>query len=123
MSALSNIKKILGTNTTKAIAPYWHGLKGIAASIKYGQPRQKMILVGITGTKGKTTTTMQLGRILNLSGIRTGYISTGSIYLGENTEQSRNNQQTIIELENLKLAFGATQIKSWLQTNKTDKFS
>ena len=83
MSRFSFIKKIIGTNLTQKIRPLGHGVKGILASTRFGFPSQKMKMIGITGTKGKTTTTMFTGRLMNLSGVKTGYISTGSIYKGE----------------------------------------
>ena len=83
MSKFSFLKKILGQNLTKKIRPLGHGVKGIIAAARFGFPSHKMNLIGITGTKGKTTTTMFTGRLMNLNGVKTGYISTGSIYKGE----------------------------------------
>ena len=83
MSKFSFLKKILGQNLTKKIRPLGHGIKGLLASARFGFPSQNMNLVGITGTKGKTSTTMYTGRLMNLSGVKTGYVSTGSIYKGE----------------------------------------
>jgi len=42
----------------------------------YGHPSHRMKLVGITGTKGKTTTTFILEAILQKAGFRTGVIGT-----------------------------------------------
>jgi UDP-N-acetylmuramyl tripeptide synthase len=101
MSKLSFLKKILGNNLTKKIRPLGHGIKGILAAIKYGNPSKKLKLIGITGTKGKTTTTMYAGRMLNLSGIKTGYISTGSIYLGDGGEELQNLQNQLKQLSTI----------------------
>ncbi len=83
MSKFSFLKKIIGEKLTKKVRPLGHGIKGLIASARFGLPAYKMNLIGITGTKGKTTTTMFTGRLMNLNGIKTGYISTGSIYKGE----------------------------------------
>ena len=46
----------------------------------YGYPSRKMRMIGITGTKGKTTTTYLLKRIMEESGLKCGLIgSTGSM--------------------------------------------
>ena len=103
MSKLSFLKKILGVNLTKKIRPLGHGIKGILAAIKYGNPAKKLKLIGITGTKGKTTTTMYTGRMLNLSGIKTGYISTGSIYLGDGGQELDELQKKLRELEKMEI--------------------
>lgn len=98
MSIFSPLKKILGKNLTKKIRPIGHGIKGYLASIIYGQPAKKLKIIGITGTKGKTTTSMYLGRMLNLSTVKTGYITTGSIYLGEANDQNTELMDKIQKL-------------------------
>jgi UDP-N-acetylmuramoyl-L-alanyl-D-glutamate--2,6-diaminopimelate ligase len=50
-------------------------LAGLAANF-YGHPAQKMKVVGITGTKGKTTTTFILESILRVAGIAAGVLGT-----------------------------------------------
>jgi UDP-N-acetylmuramoyl-L-alanyl-D-glutamate--2,6-diaminopimelate ligase len=74
---------MLGQNLTKKIRPFGHGVKGLVAAVRFGFPSHKMNVIGLTGTKGKTTTTVFTGRLMNISGVKTGYISTGSIYKGE----------------------------------------
>lgn len=48
----------------------------------WGDPSGKMHVIGITGTKGKTTTATMLSHILNSVGIPTGYIGTNGISYG-----------------------------------------
>ena len=48
----------------------------------FGNPAREMTIIGITGTKGKTTSSLLIYNILNESGIPTGYIgSNGVSYL------------------------------------------
>ena len=42
----------------------------------FGNPADKLITIGITGTKGKTTTTYMIRSVLEASGIKTGLIGT-----------------------------------------------
>lgn len=42
----------------------------------YGNPARKMIMVGVTGTNGKTTSTRMIAAILRTAGYRTGTIGT-----------------------------------------------
>lgn len=103
----SKIKTLIGQKNIKKIAPLFHGLKGILASVRFRRPANQLCIIAITGTKGKTTTTMQLGRMLNLSGINTGYISTGSIYLGD------RESDDILELSKLEEAFTLEKLEEF----------
>jgi UDP-N-acetylmuramoyl-L-alanyl-D-glutamate--2,6-diaminopimelate ligase len=49
----------------------------------FGYPAQKLVVMGITGTDGKTTTTSLVFNILKAAGIRAGMISTVSAIIGE----------------------------------------
>ncbi len=48
----------------------------------YDNPSRKLQLVGVTGTKGKTTTTFMIKEILERQGIKTGLIGTIATYIG-----------------------------------------
>ena len=53
----------------------------------YGYPADRLKIVGITGTKGKTTTSLMLAEILNRSGKNCAYIgSNGVVINGEHTD-------------------------------------
>jgi UDP-N-acetylmuramoyl-L-alanyl-D-glutamate--2,6-diaminopimelate ligase len=82
-SLLKFIKNLLGKNLTKKIRPLGHGIKGVIASIIYGSPSDKLILIGINGTKGKTTTTVLTARLLNSLNQKTGFISSALINDGD----------------------------------------
>ncbi len=49
---------------------------GEAASLVYGNPSGRLLMVGVTGTNGKTTTTYITRSILQAAGIRTGLLGT-----------------------------------------------
>jgi UDP-N-acetylmuramoyl-L-alanyl-D-glutamate--2,6-diaminopimelate ligase len=56
----------------------------LVASCVYGRPSRKLKLFGVTGTNGKTTTTLLLERILRQRGWKTGVIGTlGSSFMGD----------------------------------------
>ncbi len=56
---------------------------GLLACAFYGHPSRRLKLIGITGTKGKTTTATLLAEILEKSGISCGYIGTnGASFCG-----------------------------------------
>ena len=49
---------------------------GIVAAFVYDKPSEKLLMVGVTGTNGKTTTTYIMRSILQAAGIRTGLLGT-----------------------------------------------
>ena len=54
----------------------FHLFESIGAAIFFRFPSKKLIIVGITGTDGKTTTTTLIHHILTTAGIKTGLSST-----------------------------------------------
>lgn len=64
-----------------------------------GEPAKKLTLIGITGTKGKTTTALMLKGIMCKAGINTGYIgSNGVIYGNVALEDTKNTTPGSLEL-------------------------
>jgi len=48
----------------------------------FGDPADKLTVIGITGTKGKTTTSLLIYNILNKNGIPAGYIGSNGVEYG-----------------------------------------
>lgn len=49
---------------------------GVAAARVFGEPSQRLSILGVTGTSGKTTTTYLLESVLRAAGLRTGLVGT-----------------------------------------------
>lgn len=56
----------------------------------FENPAEKLITVGITGTKGKTTTTYMVRSVLERVGIKTGLIGTIETIIGEEVTPANN---------------------------------
>ncbi|HHT98208.1 MAG TPA: UDP-N-acetylmuramoyl-L-alanyl-D-glutamate--2,6-diaminopimelate ligase [Clostridiales bacterium] len=78
----SSITIIKVNNTRKALA---------LMSVEYfGHPAEKLITIGITGTKGKTTTAYMIREALEKIGKKTGLIGTIETLIGEQTVPATN---------------------------------
>lgn len=71
----------------------------VLAANFYGEPSKKMHLIGITGTKGKTTTAQLLSHILNQTGIACGYIGTNGICYGRVQKSTANTTPDAVTLQ------------------------
>ena len=67
----------------------------ICACNFYKNPSKKMKLIGVTGTKGKTTTTYMIRDILEKHGIKVGLIGTVASYVGD--KKIADNENTTPE--------------------------
>ncbi len=56
---------------------------GPLAAAYYGYPAQQLLVIGVTGTDGKTTTTNLIFSILKAAGIKVGLISTVGAVIGD----------------------------------------
>ena len=56
----------------------------------FGHPSGKLTTIGLTGTKGKSTTCYMIRNILESSGRKCGIIGTIGIVIGENTYETHN---------------------------------
>ena len=67
----------------------YHWLLSLVSALWYRFPSRKIIVVGITGTKGKTTTVALLSHILEKSGKKTAFVSSNAIKIGDNLTKNR----------------------------------
>ena len=56
----------------------------------FDNPQKKMKTIAITGTKGKTTVSFMIKKILEVAGYRCGVIGTTGIYIGDKYYVSKN---------------------------------
>ena len=79
MSLKSKIKSLV----PKRFISFYHLSLAALAAFYYGWPSKKMITIGITGTKGKTSSANFIWSVLNSAGHKTGLIGTANIRIGD----------------------------------------
>ncbi len=84
------LKKILPPQ----LISYYHKLLAILANVIYFFPSRKMIVIGVTGTKGKSTTANMIWQILNQAGFKTGLITTANFCINDK-EWINNTKMTM----------------------------
>lgn len=83
---LQSIKKFIPKSVFDAIAPIYHYKLALMGAILYRFPSKKIKVVGVTGTKGKTTTVELVNAILEEAGYKTALAGTLRIKVGEQSE-------------------------------------
>ncbi len=67
----------------------------------FGHPARKLTTIGVTGTKGKTTTVYMIRSMLEAAGVRTGLIGTIETVIGETHIPSQNTTPESYQLQKL----------------------
>ena len=75
-NVLNLIKKIIPPLVFNLFQPIYHFLMAFLAAIFYGFPSRKMIVIGVTGTKGKSSTVYFLSKIFEAVEYKTAALSS-----------------------------------------------
>jgi len=73
---LTKLKKLIPHKLFRALQPAYHYLLAWLAALVYGFPSNKLMVIGVTGTAGKTSIVYMIAKMLEKSGYRTGFTST-----------------------------------------------
>lgn len=85
---LSLIKKVIPKPVFQFFQPLYHYLLSFVGALIYRFPSKNLIVIGITGTKGKTTTTEFVNSIFEASGYKTAIASTLHFKIGESDRRN-----------------------------------
>ncbi|OGD24099.1 hypothetical protein A2Z10_03615 [Candidatus Azambacteria bacterium RBG_16_47_10] len=78
------IKKIIRTITPESFISAYHCSLAFLAALWYRFPSESMVVIGITGTKGKSSTIFMLAKILEGAGLKVGVSSSIMFKINEN---------------------------------------
>ena len=89
----------LGLGVPEVVVPDARAAMGPAAARFYGDPTAELLVVGITGTNGKTTTAFLVRRLLEAGGIQTGLLGTVKRIVGGREEEVERTTPEAIDLQ------------------------
>ncbi len=83
----------------QAVTPDSRSALAAISATFYGYPAEKLKLIGITGTKGKTTTALLVQSVLEKCGIPCGYIGSNGVIFGQETYPTSNTTPESLVLQ------------------------
>lgn len=83
---LYTIKKFIPKPLFDALAPIYHYLLALSGAVLYRFPSRKLAVLGVTGTKGKSSTTEMLNAIFEAAGYKTAILGTIRFKVGDKSE-------------------------------------
>jgi UDP-N-acetylmuramoyl-L-alanyl-D-glutamate--2,6-diaminopimelate ligase len=73
---LNRLKRLIPKKLFKFLQPLYHFILSGLAALYYCHPSEELIVIGVTGTTGKTTCVYLIAKILESAGYKTGFTST-----------------------------------------------
>jgi len=86
---VSILKKIVPESVVRPLRPTYHRALSFLMVLAYGFPAHKLTVIGITGTKGKSTAAEMVFAILRAAGHKTALLSTIRFAIEDESEPNR----------------------------------
>src|SRR5438067_5300021 len=98
-AAAAVVQRRVGTGWPQVIVKDTRHALALMASRFYGHPSRQLLVIGVTGTDGKTTTTTMIQQMLLSAGRQAGSMSTVDIRFGDQVDLNDSRQTTLEALE------------------------
>ena len=85
---LRNLKRLIPKPLFRALQPAYHYALSAIGAIRYNFPSRHITVIGVTGTKGKSTVTELIATILRADGKKVASLSTIQFTYGEKRERN-----------------------------------
>ncbi len=88
-------RKVIPKSLFRLGQPVYHWLLAVSGNIRYGFPGRKLVVIGVTGTNGKSTTAELINSVLKENGLKTGMLSTVAIEIAGKRTDNTTNRTTL----------------------------
>jgi UDP-N-acetylmuramyl-tripeptide synthetase len=114
-------RAIIPRQLFKLLQPYWHGNMALLGKWYFGNPSEKIKVIGVTGTNGKSTTVNLIAKILEEADFQVGLVSTVNFKISKNeklndlkmtTPSGWLLQKWLAEMVNNKFDYAVLEISS-----------
>lgn len=89
------LKTLIRKFIPESLINLYHKCLAILSSFIYGNPSEKMIVIGVTGTNGKSTTVTLIAKAVESGGFKVGYTSTVGFKVADK-EWLNNKKMTML---------------------------
>ena len=86
---LRSVEKLIPRKVYRFFQPMYHFLLAVVGTVIYRFPSRKIFVIGVTGTKGKSSTVEFINAVLSASGKKTAILSTIRFKVGENSHSNK----------------------------------
>ncbi|HEU0166518.1 MAG TPA: Mur ligase family protein, partial [Chloroflexota bacterium] len=90
---------VAGVEGAQVVVPSTRAALADVAAAFYGHPGNKLRLLGVTGTDGKTTTTQLVAQVLDGGGRSSGFSTTTDFKIGQRQWENLSRQTTVEALD------------------------
>lgn len=92
---MKTVRSFLHNHLPRQMVLWLHKARSMATAARFGFPARGMLVIGVTGTKGKTTTCHFIASILKEAGYTVGMISTVDYQIGDVVEVNNTNMSNL----------------------------
>ena len=83
------MKKIIKFFTPRFLISFYHWFLAYLGALIYGFPSRKMVVIGVIGTRGKTSTANFIWSVLNAAGEKAGMTGTANLRIGKEEQLNK----------------------------------